>query len=404
MLAFLRFFFLPVLAIVIVLAAFYLERRAATTRAVKSVGFIAVNTLSPVLVQPVHVRVGRTIEEAGAPSQPSGRPKDFELRSFVQRLAASPPTQQRDEQIRQMLSALVAQNPRAAIELAIESFPGLPCPDALAAVLEAWARSDPTAAWEWTIANSAPEETRQLGIVLAEIAREDAALALRYAADAATLQPGIAEDCYAPIFDAMMQSGNYADALQAAQQAFSSNLLLNWSQRIASQWAVAQPQTAEAWLQTAANSPARDRMLVEFSQASATNPTHAVELAFQIQLGELRRSALTEAVIAWFNTDPVAATAWINRFDLHADLDGAVAFIATLPYIVTARTDVALGWAESIVSEDMRLERLGAIISAWAIRDRGAALKYIENSPLMTEVQRQALMGRINRNSQAPNG
>ena len=320
------------------------------------------------------------------------------LREQLHRLAGTLPTERREEEMRRVLAALAAHDPASAIEMARQQIPTARRGEAHAAILKVWSQSAPEAAWRWVLANPEAAGSGQPGVVLMQVAGRDPALALRFAAELAAARPDRAEEAYASVFSVMMQAGDYTAALHAVRQIADPALQSTLTQPIVAHWAVYQPDAVIGWLRSISDPAARDRLMNNVTQSLAvTEPRRAAEIAVTIQTAETRRTALTDAVTAWFDANPAEATAWVDRFDPHPDLDGIAATIATMPAIVATRADVAVGWAESITEEKLRLRSLSTIVSAWAGRDRAAALRYVETSPALNGEERHELKRALGR-------
>lgn len=162
---------------------------------------------------------------------------------------------------------------------------------------------------------------------------------------------------------------------------------------IAGQRALCDPPQTANWLLGLPDSLDRADAFAQLGRAWAeTDPQKAAEFALRLPSGALRQSGLTAALTVWLSHDLAAATAWLSNLDSHPDLDGITGAVATLPALIESRPDVALGWAESIVNDDDRKQRIGTIAAAWLARDRTAAANYLRNTPVLASFQRETLI------------
>lgn len=255
-----------------------------------------------------------------------------------------------------------------------------------------WTDQDPAVVWQWALAHSAADDEVWRG-VLKHIARSDPALALGYATQLAHDRPTLTQTAYATVIDTLAQMGSYAAAQRALQQIPDGDMKNHLVANFALQWGRSDPLSAAAWLLNLPGAVECPAALVGLSRAWAeADPQEAADFAALLPAGELRRSALTAAVTVWIEKNPGAASAWIDQLDPNPDFDQVAARISRIPTLVETRVEVALSWAENIVDENERTQALATVVTLWAVRDRLAAVRYVQDSPDLTSAQRARLM------------
>lgn len=238
-----------------------------------------------------------------------------------------------------------------------------------------------------------------LRVLFAELAATDIDEAFALAQEVlATTGESSRIDIYGVILDTVVASRHPLDALTLVARVPDSEIHWNLSQRIVLAWAERSPRAAKEWIDGLTEGFARDHLLLELGQKYAERePVRAVSMAREISNAALRRSAVSSALAEWFRHDPRRSTEWLSGTPPHPDLDHAAAAIASLPTLVPTRTDVALGWAESIVDEQIRDATLADIVRAWTTTDAGAAARYVAGSPHLSAARKSELKNWIAR-------
>ena len=250
---------------------------------------------------------------------------------------------------------------------------------------------------EWRNALSrSPSDDSAWQSVLAQVARADSVLAMRFAAKIVEYRPEVAQIAYAAVLDTLAQRGEFTAATLALAQISNGEMKSHLVTNLALQWGRENPMRAIEWLQSLSSDLNRREAFVAVSRIWAEgHPEQAANFALNLPAGELRRDFLAAALTSWVEKNPGAATAWIDQLNPQPDLDSAAARIARIPSLIQTRVDVALGWAESISDGNERIMALDSIVALWADRDRPAAIAYIQNSPALTAAQKATLLEEV---------
>jgi hypothetical protein len=247
-------------------------------------------------------------------------------------------------------------------------------------------------AWRLAIAGL-PEDNSTWQAVLARLAQKDMALAFKKAVELAHDRPELEQIAYEAVLDTLAQDGNYAAARQVLEQIPNGEIKNHLITNLTLQWGHDDPLGAADWLIGFSTDVDRVSAFAQLGRAWAeVQPQEAAEILFQLPAGELRRSALTAALLAWIDKNPAAASAWLAQLEPHPDLDLVAARIARVPSLVRMHIDMALGWAETINDANERIQALGSIVIQWADTDRSEAVRYVQNSPGLTSAQRATLL------------
>lgn len=121
-------------------------------------------------------------------------------------------------------------------------------------------------------------------------------------------------------------------------------------------------------------------------------PAEAVGWAWSLPGGEARARAVTAAAEVWAASDPALASAWLNQFEPHPDLDGAVV-VLTEAALAGGEVEAALSWAESIVQAPLRYEEVERIVRFWASVDTDGAAQYLLDTGILPPPRMNALLG-----------
>lgn len=254
---------------------------------------------------------------------------------------------------------------------------------------------DPQAAWIRATARP-PQDESTWQQELASITEKDVDLAWSLAAELAAARPEVAQIAYAVVLDTLAQRGNYARAKAGLQRLPQSEMKDHLVTNLVLQWGRDDPLAAAEWLLSIPVSSARTGAFAQLGKAWAeVRPQEAAEILLRLPAGELRRQSITAALTAWIEQSPAAASAWLAQLEPDPDLDLVAARIARVPQLVQTRVDVALGWAESIVDGNERVQALGSIVVVWADRDRAAAVRYVQQAPSLTPAQRASLLDEL---------
>lgn len=227
---------------------------------------------------------------------------------------------------------------------------------------------------------------------LTEIARRNPADAADLAAHFAREQPALAQIVWAAVLDPLAQAREYATATKILDRVAAGEMKNRLIANLVAQWGRDDPWAASEWLVGMSGAAEQTEAFARLGRAwAAVNPQEAADLLCRLPPGELRRQALTATTIAWLEKDPTEAATWLAQREPQADFDLAVSRLTRLPQLLPEHVDVALAWAERVVDATTRVEALASIIVRWADTDRAAALRYVENAPILTAAQRAIL-------------
>lgn len=130
-------------------------------------------------------------------------------------------------------------------------------------------------------------------------------------------------------------------------------------------WASRDPVAAGAWLRDRLHEPARTRMLAAVvARGAESDPRAAAEFARSLPVALERLAAMEQVAARWVAVDPAALSEWARDLPAGPELDPAAAALATLPALAEHRADVALGWADDIVDEQLREQSVRYVLDA----------------------------------------
>jgi hypothetical protein len=293
-----------------------------------------------------------------------------------------------------MIEQWAVTAPEAALEYARQNLKGERQSQAVGRVLTSWAKHAPAAAWQWARKQGAGD-VRHAQLVMEEMARNAPVVAARYATEFAHQEPGEARAMAQVAIRGMMYDGNFDAARQfvAAVPLSSSEDQVTLISSLAEQWARHDPEHAMAWARTLPDGPGRTQALASLGDAWAeTDPARAAAFADQLPAGQARQMALQQAVNHWNLTDPTAVNEWMSHATPSPDFDQAVAALASQPGMMQQHVEQSLAWATSISDPSLRLSTMRDVVADWAIRDRPAAINYIQTAPRLSAETRNALL------------
>lgn len=293
------------------------------------------------------------------------------------------------------LKIMGAIDPQQALELAASAATPRQRELFRNAVLQSWATRDPQAAAVWTLANVRSEERRAAAEAIAAgaIARPDEAI--RTFQYLITADSTLASDHGNALVYAFARAGNF-DTASAFAATGPTEFRAAWLSTVYHQWATYQPQTALAALDKISDPVARNEARSGlYAGWSSTDPASLVAHAQTLPIGEARLDALKTGLEQWVHINPVAASAWMEKFDPAPDLDAGAAAIAIAPALVAKKPDVAVSWAESITDPELRANTLLDLIQLWAQHDPNAARRYAVNTPSINAERRALILSSL---------
>jgi hypothetical protein len=159
------------------------------------------------------------------------------------------------------------------------------------------------------------------------------------------------------------------------------------------EWRKTDPQAAAAWVAALPHNTARDLALNQLARDFApTNPPTALLWACRIDDEGQRVNAVGHAVQAWARSTNLASVApLLKQMPDDKTRDEALRVFAG----ELSKTDppLAMQWAETISDNAQRQVAMVTVASSWVAKDRGTALRWIEQSPLPPEARQKVLGG-----------
>lgn len=157
------------------------------------------------------------------------------------------------------------------------------------------------------------------------------------------------------------------------------------------EWRKTDLQAAATWVDALPHNTARDLALNQLARDLApTNPPTALLWACKIDDEGQRVNAVGHAVQAWARSTNLASAApLLKQMPDDKTRDEALRVFAG----ELSKTDppLAMQWAETISDDAQRQVAMVTVASSWTLKDRVAATRWIEQSPLPPEARRQAL-------------
>ncbi len=293
-------------------------------------------------------------------------------------LLSQPGTAARNAALAALLEALATTDPQRAIALAqAEGNLNLRA-DLLHAALRGWGRTGAEDAAGWALDLDDPSERNAaLAAVFAgAVANPDEAM--RVGRDICRDNPGEAAVTGGLLIDAFCNNGNFAAAVQLAADGEGTVQRSIWMAEAYSRWATLQPQQAAEAASAITDPAVREEALHGVVGGWAgSDPAGLTQFLTQLPPGGDRASMLGQALQSWARLDPTTVANWINTHEALPDYDEGVAAVAGAGFI---KTDVALGWAESIHDATLRSETLADVLHNWVIEDLSAAKHYFDET------------------------
>lgn len=302
-----------------------------------------------------------------------------------------PSSAAQDEQ-RQLLEALAAVDPEAAMALA-QQLKGDSQPRAVSAVLAIWGEKDPEAAWKWV----SPENVYQYDLLLEVFGKNDPEMAGRYAGNLAASRPELAQEVYLAALIGIGHTGAYGAARKLAETALVNEsdryALMNY---VAGNWAAYDPQAASQWVMSQSGEAQASALVGLGESWSHADPQAAANFAAGLTGSPQRQLLLQQSISKWLMQDPTAATNWLAAADNHQDYDQAVHSLATLPNLVRDQTATALSWSERIYDSNLRMSAVQQILLEMKTKDPAGAASYARSAPNLSASQRTQLLNSLN--------
>jgi hypothetical protein len=316
-------------------------------------------------------------EPARRASSPTASPTNRWDEAQWQLLLSQPGTPARNAAMARLLEALAATDPQQALALAQAEANLNLREDFLHAALRGWGSAATEAAADWVLAHLDENSARDAAIAAVFTgAAAKPEEALRAGKKICTDHPAEAAGFGNSLIDALCNAGNFSFAVQFVTDATDPQQRSVWTAEAYSRWAVLQPeqaaQAAAALTDPAARNEALHGIIGGWAQA---DPAALTQFLAGLPSGGDRGSMIGQALQSWARLDPEAVADWINNRDASPDYDEGVAAVAGASFV---KTDIALGWVESIHDPRLRSEALGDVLHNWILEDLPAAKRYFE--------------------------
>jgi hypothetical protein len=295
-----------------------------------------------------------------------------------QQLISQPGTVARNQAMAALLEALATTDPQRALALAQAEKNLLLRDSLLHASLRGWGSAATEDAVNWTLAHTEASERSAAIAAVFSGAMANPDEALRVAQKICANDPAGAAGYGNSIINAFCDAGDFSAAIQFVAGADSEVNRSIWTAEAYSSWAALQPeqaaQAAAALTDPVARNEALHGIIGGWAQA---DPAALTQFLTGLPPGGDRGSMIGQALQSWARLDPEAVANWINNREDSPDYDEGVAAVAGASFV---KTDVALGWAESINDDKLRSEALADVLHKWIIEDFRAAKRYLDTT------------------------
>ena len=306
----------------------------------------------------------------------------------------------RDAELAEEFEALIIADPARALARARRESDATRRTSLLQAILLLWAEIDPSAAAAQ--ARALPDEERAVGVaaVLAGVSNQPN-IAVRLATEFCRDDPALASEHGYALIAALGRTGEFRAAIRFAVDAdgaVEGEDQNKWLKAAFAQWAAQNPTAAMAAIQELPGAGPRFEALEAIATKRVRIDPAALAVALHnLPVGPDRSLVLGQTLRTWANNDPKTAADWLNQLDPSLELDAGAAAVATSTQSRTLnqRPEVALSWAESIVSAELRSRTLVAVVQKWAEHDPSAAQHYAQSSTDLLLADRETLIAAI---------
>ncbi|HEX4342683.1 MAG TPA: hypothetical protein VH255_04795 [Verrucomicrobiae bacterium] len=305
-----------------------------------------------------------------------------------QQLSSQPRTPARVSALAAMLERLAASDPTRAMALA-QAEGNLQTRDIFTqAVLRGWASTAPenAANWALNLTDDNAREAAMASVFAGAAADPDAAI--RVATLACDKDADQAIGFGDSLIDTFCKDGNFEAAARFAATA-DGNRRSFWLAEAYSKWSALQPeQAAQAVLAISDPDERNEALHGIIGGWSTADPVALTHFIAQQPDGGEHGAMLGQALESWVRVDPVAAAEWMNASAKSTDMDEGEAAVARMNDL---KSEVAVGWAESITDKTLRSQVLGDVLRGWALADPTAAKHYFDTSANLQPAERQQI-------------
>jgi hypothetical protein len=152
-------------------------------------------------------------------------------------------------------------------------------------------------------------------------------------------------------------------------------------------WSGRHPREASEFFLKLPESIGAKQLESAVSNFAYNDPTAAGDWAAALPPGATRDKLLAQVAGDWMRRGVVEVTQWLDRLPQESGKSAAIEGFAKA--VMSTSPDDALDWLRAVPNETERLERLRRVWRQWL--DREAALRWVETSPALSDVERKAL-------------
>jgi hypothetical protein len=264
-------------------------------------------------------------------------------------------------------------------------------------VLGVWARTEPVAAWRWVEARQ-PMNPGFLDTVLSSVGRTNPQQAWALATDSVRLHPEQAQGICVSGLRGVLHAGAFdlATTFVETVQLPNAEGKFDLYGMVSGEWARHDPIAAAAWATQLPEGLEKKQALLNLAQAwSETDPRSASMFAARLAPGEARQIMVTQAVADWAVHSPSEVALWLAEEKQHPNFDQVVSAVATAPRMLTDNLSGAIGWADTIIDDELRQQTLTRIMRHWLDRDAAAANEYLAHGNDLSAETRAELRKRL---------
>lgn len=306
-----------------------------------------------------------------------------------QRLLSTPGTPARNTALADLLEQLAATDPNQSLALA-NAERNLELRELLVhAALRGWAHVAPADAAHWALAlPTANGRENALSAVFTGAVATDPEAAVQLGQSLFQQFPNDAPGVGNQLIDAFCLAGKFELAVRVAAMG-DRETRAGWIANAYSKWAEFQPEIAGRAAAAIESPELRNQALHGIVGGwAAVDPVALVNFVLRLPADAEQGAIVSQALERWVREDPKNAAAWISQNESRPELDRGIAAVATMDGI---KSDVAIGWAESITSPALRSETLVTVLRNWMTTDLAAAQSYFKTSTNLSPEDRQQL-------------
>ena len=321
---------------------------------------------------------------------------DMNFEKSWRNTSSLPPGDRREKTLEELLREQAVHDPAGALDLAKQEKNLRIRKGLVSAALCGWATVDPGGASTWAAEHLTEDDRKRTLQSIIESGMVCRDLTVRAISELCRKDPALGFDTGHSLIESLGKNGDYEMAVEFAGTGTGDNRNY-WLSTAFLAWAQYLPEDAVAGLAKIDDPAASNEALHGLIYGWATNePAALVKFASALPPGDVRKTAMNEGFQHWINSDPAAASAWMDSNDPAADLDSGVAAMATNPRLIAEDPHAAAEQATRISDPKQRAQALADIISQWSKNDPEAAKRYALSSQDLHPDRISRLMSEIN--------